>query len=89
MAYQINPDKCICCGTCIAECPNGAIREGERVCVINPDRCTECVGAHEKPECAVTCPVEAPGPDPARKESRQELLAKFKKLHPNRKAAYV
>ena len=89
MAYKILVEKCIACGTCIAECPNGAIRDGERTSVINPDRCTECVGAHQKPECAVICPIEAPVPDPDHKESREQLLAKWKKLHPNKTPAYV
>jgi ferredoxin len=89
MAYKILEEKCIACGTCIGECPNGAIRDGEKTSVINPDRCTECVGAHQKPECEVICPIQAPVPDPAHKESREQLLAKWKKLHPNKTPAYV
>ncbi len=88
MAYKIT-DKCIACGTCISECPNGAIRDGEKYSVINPDRCTECVGAHQKPECEVICPIGAPEPDSKHKESHEELLAKWKKLHPGKKPAYV
>ena len=88
MAYKIS-EKCICCGTCIPECPNGAIREGERICVVNPDRCTECVGAHEKPECSVICPIEAPVPDPDHQETREALLEKWRKLHPGKTPAYV
>jgi ferredoxin len=88
MAYKIT-DKCIACGTCISECPNGAIKDGEKYSVINPDRCTECVGSHEKPECEVTCPIGAPVLDPKHKESHAELLAKWKKLHPGKAPAYV
>ena len=50
MAYTIN-DDCISCG---AECPVGAISEGDGKYVIDPETCTEC-GA-----CADTCPVGAP-----------------------------
>ncbi len=88
MAYKIT-EKCIACGSCIAECANGAIRDGEKFSVINPARCTECVGVHEYPECAVVCPVDAPVSDPARKESHEELMAKWKKLHPGKTPAYT
>ena len=38
MAYVIG-DDCVACGTCIDECPVGAISEGEKY-VINADACT-------------------------------------------------
>ena len=53
MAYKIT-DACVSCGACAAECPVGAISEGEERYEINPDVCVEC-GA-----CAETCPVGAP-----------------------------
>ena len=40
MAYVIGSD-CIACGTCIDECPVGAISEGD-IYSINPELCTEC-----------------------------------------------
>ena len=39
MAYVIG-DNCVACGTCIDECPVGAISEGD-IYHINPDECTE------------------------------------------------
>ena len=51
MAYVIG-DDCIACGTCIDECPAGAISEGDKYS-INPDVCTECG------TCADVCPSEA------------------------------
>ena len=51
MAYVIG-DDCIACGTCIDECPAGAISEGEKY-LIDPDTCTECG------TCADVCPSEA------------------------------
>jgi ferredoxin len=83
MAYYIT-DECILCGACEAECPNEAISEGEDLFVIDPDKCTECVGFFDTPQCYEVCPVEAPQPDPAHEESREELLAKFKALHPDK-----
>jgi ferredoxin len=81
MAYKIT-DDCISCGACESECPNAAIKEGDSSFAIDPEKCTECVGASAASKCAEVCPVGAPQPDPARKESKDELLAKWKKLHP-------
>jgi ferredoxin len=81
MAFKITED-CISCGACEPECPNKAISEGDNTYVIKPERCTECVGSYSASRCAEVCPVEAPKPDPDRKESKDALLAKWKKLHP-------
>ena len=81
MAYKIT-DECISCGACEPECPNQAIKEGEIIYVIDPDRCTECVGAHASSKCVEVCPVDCCVPDLAKKESKEQLLAKWKKLHP-------
>jgi ferredoxin len=51
MAYVIN-DDCVACGTCIDECPVGAISEGDKYS-IDPDQCTECG------TCASVCPNDA------------------------------
>lgn len=45
------------------------------------DKCTECVGWHEEPQCAAVCPVDCCVPDPDHVESQEELLAKKGKLH--------
>ena len=81
MAYKIT-DDCISCGACESECPNTAISEGETIYVIDPDKCTECVGSHESSRCVEVCPVDCCVPDEEHKESRGELLEKWKKLHP-------
>ena len=80
MAYRIT-DDCISCGVCEPECPNNAISEGE-INRIDPARCTECAGSHESPKCASICPQEACVPDPDHRESRDQLLDKWRKLHP-------
>lgn len=51
MAYKIS-DDCIACGTCISECPLGAINEGEHYS-IDADACAECG------TCADVCPTGA------------------------------
>lgn len=48
---------------------------------IAPDKCTECQGFHEEPQCAAVCPVDCCVPDEEREESIEELLAKKAKLH--------
>lgn len=88
MAYKITED-CISCGACEPECKNNAIFEGEDIYVIDPDKCTECVGNHESPKCAEVCPVNACAPDPDHTESKEQLLEKWRKLHPGETPAYA
>ena len=52
MAHVIT-DNCIACGSCVGECPVGAIAQGDDKYVINADECIDC-GA-----CASACPTEA------------------------------
>ena len=81
MAYKIT-DECISCGACEAECPNSAISEGETIYVIDPAKCTECVGSHESSQCVEICTVDCCVLDPDHKESKEQLLEKWQKLHP-------
>ncbi len=81
MAYKIT-DECISCGACEPECPNQAISEGEIIYVIDPVKCTECVGSFESSRCAEICPVDSCEPDPANEESRDQLMVKWQGLHP-------
>jgi ferredoxin len=48
---------------------------------IVPDKCTECVGFHEEPQCAAVCPVDCCVPDPDRVESEEVLLSRKSSLH--------
>ena len=36
--------ECINCDVCEPECPNDAISQGVEIYVIDPGKCTECVG---------------------------------------------
>lgn len=82
MAYKITED-CINCGACEPECPNQAISAGAERYEIDPNKCTECVGYYDQPQCAAVCPTGACVPDPDRRESREELEAKFRRLKGN------
>ncbi|HTN35929.1 MAG TPA: 4Fe-4S dicluster domain-containing protein [Arachidicoccus sp.] len=48
---------------------------------IVPDKCTECQGFHEEPQCAAVCPVDCCVPDELYQETIEELLSKKEKLH--------
>ncbi len=76
---NIDLEKCVGCGTCVQDCPLGAIRLKKKKAAID-DRCSQC-GACMRvcPEEAITvgdlyllegiqcdaCPIECRGPDPA------------------------
>ena len=51
MAYKIT-DNCAACGSCLPECPVGAISEGD-IYVIDPNACIDCG------TCADACPMGA------------------------------
>lgn len=53
----------------------------DEVYYIVPDKCTECKGFHEEPQCAAVCPVDCCVPDPDREETEEELLQRQKALH--------
>lgn len=82
MAMKI-VEECINCAACEPECPNTAISASEAagIFVVAAERCTECVGAHESPSCVEVCPVDCIVPDPAHAETREELQAKYERLH--------
>ncbi|SEG46327.1 YfhL family 4Fe-4S dicluster ferredoxin [Billgrantia desiderata] len=77
MALMIT-DECINCDVCEPECPNDAISAGEEIYVINPNLCTECVGHYDEPQCQQVCPVDCIPLDPERRETRDELMAKYR-----------
>jgi len=79
MALMIT-DDCINCAVCEPECPNLAIFEGEDIFEIDPDRCTECVGHFNEPQCQLVCPVDCIPEDPNRVESQEDLQVKYEKL---------
>ncbi len=52
MPAVVDPDVCTACGTCVDECPVGAIELND-VAVVDPDTCTDCG------TCVDVCPAEA------------------------------
>ena len=49
---------------------------------IAPDKCTECKGFHDEPQCAAVCPVDCCVPDEDNVESEEVLLGKQRFMHP-------
>ncbi|WP_346882669.1 4Fe-4S dicluster domain-containing protein [uncultured Algibacter sp.] len=45
------------------------------------DKCTECMGFHQEPQCAAVCPVDCCVPDENIVETEEFLLEKKKILH--------
>ena len=46
------------------------------------DKCTECVGFHDEPQCAAVCPVDCCLPDENNVETNDVLLKKKDLMHP-------
>ncbi|MDR2688676.1 MAG: 4Fe-4S dicluster domain-containing protein [Azoarcus sp.] len=61
MALEI-VNACIGCHACEPLCPNRAItavmKSGQPLFAIDANKCTECLGDHELPQCAEICPIE-------------------------------
>jgi NAD-dependent dihydropyrimidine dehydrogenase PreA subunit len=79
MALMIT-DDCINCDVCEPECPNQAISLGPEIYVIDPRRCTECVGHFDEPQCVQVCPVACIPVNPDHIEPRPALWAKYRQL---------
>ena len=73
-------DECINCDVCEPECPNDAISQGDETYVIDPAKCTECVGHYDTPQCVEVCPVDCISKDEEHPESPDELQAKYERL---------
>ena len=79
MAQIIN-EECNACNACVDICPNQAISAATPIYIIDPLRCTECVGAQDEPQCQLLCPVGCIVDHPDFRESHEQLLAKYEAL---------
>jgi ferredoxin len=73
-------DECINCDVCEPECPNEAIYQGDSIYEIDPNRCTECVGHFDEPQCQQVCPVDCIPLNPAFMETEDQLMEKYQQL---------
>ena len=79
MALMIT-DECINCDVCEPECPNDAISQGAEIYVIDPAKCTECVGHFDTPQCREVCPVDCIPANPEFVETKDQLFLKYRAL---------
>lgn len=79
MALMITAE-CINCDVCEPECPNNAITQGDEIYIIDPTKCTECVGHYDESQCIAVCPVNCIVADPNRSEGKEQLHEKFLRL---------
>lgn len=79
MALKIT-EECINCDVCEPECPNEAIYQGDEIYVIDPTKCTECVGHFDEPQCQQVCPVDCIPLDLDNPETKEQLMAKYHRL---------
>lgn len=64
-----------------AEATNNPL--SEEIYFIIPNKCTECVGFHDEPQCAAVCPVDCCVPDDEHVESKEILAERQNFLHPH------
>ena len=79
MALMIT-DECINCDVCEPQCPNQAISMGQDYYEIDPDKCTECMGHFDEPQCVAICPVACIPVNPDHVEPPEQLMAKYHRL---------
>ena len=74
-------DPCTACDACEPVCPNQAITAGNPLYVIDPMKCTECVGAEDEPQCKLVCPEDCIVLNPDWEETPEQLQEKFEMLN--------
>lgn len=79
---NIITELCFNCGVCESVCPGDGISRGAETFVIDPERCTECVGFYHRQQCTRVCPIECSVIDPNNPESEETLFERAKKLQP-------
>ena len=57
MAFEII-ETCVNCYACEPLCPNQAIYQASPHFLIDPEKCTECIGDYMDAQCSSICPIE-------------------------------
>lgn len=55
MTHRIETETCTSCGSCEDVCPNKAITHKGKIFSINPNKCKDCEGDFDVPQCEDVC----------------------------------
>jgi ferredoxin len=55
MPHMIVKETCNACGSCEDVCPNKAVSHKGKIYTINPNKCKDCVGSFDSPQCVEVC----------------------------------
>jgi len=58
MALKIIASQCTSCSACELFFHDAATTEKNGTFVIDPKKCTECIGHFDSPQCTAVCPVD-------------------------------
>jgi len=78
--YEASAEWALSDGTTSADSDRKAAISDDAYYIV-PEKCTECVGFHDEPQCAAVCPVDCCVADEDNVESQEQLLEKKAKLH--------
>ena len=77
-------DECINCDVCEPEFSIFNDSPTAEIYIIDPNKCTECVGHFDTPQCREVCPVDCIPNDTNHVETKDQLMEKFLKLTANK-----
>lgn len=68
-------------GISVADAEDAQKAISEDLYYIVPDKCTECKGFHDEPQCAAVCPVDCCIDDEDWREEEESLLSQQASMH--------
>ena len=68
-------------GISVADAEDPQVAISDEFYYIVPDKCTECKGFHDEPQCAAVCPVDCCIDDEDWRETEEDLLSQQATMH--------
>lgn len=75
MSYTIS-ESCPSCNNCQIDCPTDAIQTENGEYWIDQEKCNNCEGYYQEPQCVVQCPISSPTPTQAKKGRYKNVARK-------------